>query len=718
MANLTEIFPNIDLSTVTFEELSVAKDDYLYRHEDPAKQIFFLLDGELTILERTTDTDWVVIDHVEPGEPIGEMGLIFGNKRHYSVQASAASDLAALPLATFEALGKDHPELVETAVRFIQRRTEQSQLLQALQKLFQEEAAAIFDLLEADLAWHHLEDGDWLDVQEGLYILVNGRLQSLINGEVRNEIEPGQTIGETVMIAGGQNEASYQALYESTLAYLTTDLFKKLTATHPAAFQALASTAINQLRAVVSNEFDADALVTVAVVPLGQSERITTFCERLEKTLTRYGSSIHLTSSRVNAASEQPEWSQTAQNDPWNIRLRAWLDEQEANHRFVIYQTDPEVTPWTRRAILRAEYILLVGEGDGEPRLTEIEQQLITEKTLETVRRRVLVMLHSDAEKTPSGTQRWLELRNMEDVYHVRWNLSGDVARIGRFLSGNSIGVVLGGGGARGFAHIGVLKAMQELGIPIDFIGGTSVGGMTAAAYAYVIDVEKIYRATQVTLVENNPFTAYTLPLMAVLRPSAMDTNYKAFWKDTDIADLWVPYFSIGANITTAEMVVQRTGKVWESVRITQALPGVVVPFIRDNELFIDGGIIDNVPTATMRKLNRGPIISVNISPEEDLQTEFHYDHLPSPWQILQHRYSPFRQTLNTFSIGDVMMRSLVVNSIRQTEEAKQYADIWLNPDCRGVGMLEITQEAMDKLIAVGHAYVYERKEELLALIA
>ncbi|MEM7116267.1 MAG: patatin-like phospholipase family protein [Chloroflexota bacterium] len=718
MTNPAEIFPNIDLSTTALEQLNIAKGDYLYRRDDPAEQIFFLLNGELTILEGTTEADRVVIDHVEPSESVGEMGLISGGKRHYSVQASVDSELVALSLATFEALGQEHPELVQTAVRFIQRRTEQSQFLQALQKLFPEDSAAVFDLLEPELQWHHLEDGDWLDVQAGLYILVNGRLQSLIDGEVRNEIEPGQTIGETVMIAGGQDETCYQALYESTLAYLTPSLFKKLTASHPTTFHILASNAINQLRAVVSNTFDADALITVAVVPLGQSERIFTFCQRLEKCLSRYGTSLHLTSSQVDTASEQAAWSQTTQTDPWNIRLRAWLDEQEANHRFVIYQTDSEVTPWTRRAILRAEYILLVGESDGDPGLTAIEAQLITEKALETVRRRILVLLHSDAEKAPSGTQRWLAQRNMEDVYHVRWNLSGDVARIGRFLSGNSVGVVLGGGGARGFAHIGILKGLEELGIPIDFIGGTSVGGMTAAAYAFVTDTERLYQATHKAFIEDNPYTAYTLPLMAVLKPDGIDKVYKDFWGDTDISDLWLPYFSIGANITSAEMVVQRTGKVWESVRITKSLPGVVLPFIRDNQLYIDGGVIDNVPAKTMHKLNRGPIITIDISPDTDLSTEFSYEHLPSPWRILQHRYSPFRQTLNTFSIGDIMVRSLIINSIQHKAHAKQFSDVWLHPDCQDVGLLELTQEAMDKLIAVGHTHVYEHKEELLALIA
>ena len=120
----------------------------------------------------------------------------------------------------------------------------------------------------------------------------------------------------------------------------------------------------------------------------------------------------------------------------------------------------------------------------------------------------------------------------------------------------------------------------------------------------------------------------------------------------------------------------------------------------------------------TMRKLNRGPVITVDISPDEDLTTELSYDHLPSPWRILQQRYSPFHQTLNTFSIGDVMARSLIVNSVRHKAESKQHSDIWLHPDCSSVGLLELTREALDTLAEIGYAYTLEHKEALLKLAA
>ncbi|MEM7116268.1 MAG: patatin-like phospholipase family protein [Chloroflexota bacterium] len=698
------------------ETLQLAAGSFLYRQGEAANTLYFLLSGELSILEETAVNTFAIIDHVEPNEPVGEAELILSSPRQRAARAETACELLVMSFAAFEQQATVRPALMQEIGRFARRRSQQSQLFQALRTLFGDLAKAVFARIEPELQWIPLSDGDWLEEAVGLHILVAGRLQAVAHGSIRNEVGPGEPIGAVSLISGNRDETRYQAMHDSTLVRLSSELFQQVSDSYPVAYQTISKIAVNRLLDVIDERFDANALVTIAVVPLAQSDYVDHFCAKLATVLAQDGATQHLTSSRVNAVSERAEWSQTEADDPWSIQLTAWLDQQEAAHRFVVYQTDATVTPWTRRAILRAEYILLVGDAGSDQTITEIERQLLTAKTLETVRRHALVLLHPNGDHHPKNTQTWLDARNMEDVYHVRLTHEDDFARIGRFLAGRSVGLVFGGGGGRGLAHIGIVNGLTELGIPIDYVGGTSVGSMIAATCALGYSGEGMRQMGHDKFIDRNPFKSYTLPLMSILNPQAMDDLYQDIWGDYDIADLWIPYFSIAANITSAEMVVQRTGRVWESVRASQALPGVVVPHIRNRELLIDGGVVDNVPVATMQQLNRGPIIASDVSPKIDLRSDYSYDDLPSPWQIMRSRLNPFRKSVSTFSIGSVMVRSMVINTISRKEEAKKIADVWFDPDCSVVNMMDITHESLETLFAIGYNHVMENRDRLSVL--
>ncbi|RME45000.1 MAG: hypothetical protein D6791_11750 [Chloroflexi bacterium] len=702
-------------------ELHLEPGEELFHAGDPSDHLYFLLSGGLTLLERGESGEFAAIDRVEPNEPIGEIELMMGGQRTCTARADAPSHLLSIPNDAFDRLALGHPELMAMAGEFARRRVEQSQLLAVLRQQFGADADAIFAFIEAEVEWVRVADGDWLvhehDAVDGLYILLSGRLQHVASGEVVDESEAGDIIGAPQLIAGLPWNSGLQAMHESTLARLRPELFERLLQQLPSALRPLSGIAISSLQIIIEQSFDTDALVTIAVIPLTSTDVVTEFSHRLVAELEKHGKSLFLNSEMVDAASTRPRWSQIPADDPWQVRLTAWLDGLEARYRFVVYQTDYDAGEWSRRAIQRAEYLLLVDEAGGDPGLSDIEQRLVDAKTLETVRRRVLVLLHENTSAASRGARHWLSLRNMEDVQHIRRHRPEDLGRLARFLSGRSMGIVFGGGGARGFAHIGVVKAFEEIGFPLDFVGGTSAGGMAAASVALGQDSQSMRETVLEILIRNNPFKSYTLPLMSLVRQQIMDGLYRSIWGDTEIADLWLPYFSIAADITAAEMVVQRSGKVWEAVRATQSLPGIVVPLIRDGHLLIDGGVIDNVPVDTMQALNRGPVVAVNVSPEEDLQSNFGYNELPSPWQVLKSRLFPFADTIRTFTIADVMVRSIVVNSLSRRAEAQEKADLWLNPPVSAFGLLELTEQALDALIEIGYEHTLAHRQELMQLM-
>ena len=386
----------------------------MYRRGDSAENIFFLRSGQLTILEETQDGERVAIDRVEVNEPIGELEFLLGGDRHRFARADSICEFEAISFATFEQQIETNPELMQHVSAFARRRMQQGQFLRTLQTLFGELATPIFAEVEPHLRWVYLDDGDWLEREAGLYILIAGRVRGIADDETRIEIEPCQTIGETALIVGGDDEMRYQAMHDSTLVLLDPEVYQRLIDAHPAVFQVLSNIAIQRLRNVSERRFDESSLITIALIPISDTPRTHAFCTQLSEALAAHGATCLLSSNSVDAVSDRPNWSQTPKDNPWSIRLTAWLDEQEGNYRFVLYKTDTTVTPWTRRAILRAENIVLVGEYQSDHTLTEIERELLTPKTLETVRRRVLALVYPYRNQNPSNTRRWIDPRNLK----------------------------------------------------------------------------------------------------------------------------------------------------------------------------------------------------------------------------------------------------------------------------------------------------------------
>src|SRR5262249_19056819 len=147
--------------------------------------------------------------------------------------------------------------------------------------------------------------------------------------------------------------------------------------------------------------------------------------------------------------------------------LTAWLHAHETQHRYIIYETDPALTPWTLRCLRQADRIFLVGDATDSPELNAIENALFATPT-KSLPSTELVLLHPANTAQITGTEAWLKARHLYGHYHLHMNSPTDLARLIRFITGTALGVVLSGGGARGLAHIGVLRAMQELKIPVD----------------------------------------------------------------------------------------------------------------------------------------------------------------------------------------------------------------------------------------------------------
>ena len=192
----------------------------------------------------------------------------------------------------------------------------------------------------------------------------------------------------------------------------------------------------------------------------------------------------------------------------------------------------------------------------------------------------------------------------------MRLDLPSDFDRLARLITGHAVGVVMAGGGARAFTHIGVVKALRASGVPIDQVGGTSMGAIVAAAVAARWTDEELAERFRRSFVTANPLSDYTLPFVSLFGGRRVTTLLRTAFGDKDIEDLVLPFYCVTANLTTANADTHTTGKLWRWLRASVSLPGVLPPFNDAGQVHVDGGVIDNLPVRVMRRQGRGLTIA------------------------------------------------------------------------------------------------------------
>ncbi|MGH8527983.1 MAG: cyclic nucleotide-binding and patatin-like phospholipase domain-containing protein, partial [Gammaproteobacteria bacterium] len=298
------------------------------------------------------------------------------------------------------------------------------------------------------------------------------------------ELGRGQTAGEMGILTGRKRTATVSAIRDTLVAKLSTEAFSRLLQKHPQNFvKHFGGKVIDRLwLQTVGKSRDANSVVNIAIIPTEEGIGLTEFSLRLAKSLSAYGCSLHLNSERFDAYLSSTGIAQTPASAPHSANIACWLNRQESVYRYILYQADARASEWTKRCLRQADRILLAGNAAPAPHKGEIEQELLMDPRYRHLPQS-LVILH-DTSGPYNGTDAWLGERNLRCHYHVCLGDDEDITRLGRLLSGKGIGLVLSGGGARGFAHIGAIRALREVGIAIDKVGGTSIGSIVAAMAA------------------------------------------------------------------------------------------------------------------------------------------------------------------------------------------------------------------------------------------
>ncbi|KAL4067299.1 hypothetical protein V8B97DRAFT_1873882 [Scleroderma yunnanense] len=571
------------------------------------------------------------------------------------------------------------------------------------------------------------------DVSDSFYIVINGRLRAITEGEngevtITGEYGQGDTVGELDVITNSPRRTTMHAIRDSELIRMPQTLFNAISSRNPRTTAQLLRTIASRVR----DELDASStqlrntafelgrnntnLKTVAVLPISRHVPIDTFARKLKSALEEMGART----SYLNQASVSGHLGRHAFSRVGKLKAAAWLADQEQRYRTVLYVADSPVnSPWTQTCIRQADFVMVVGMGD-DPSIGEYERLLLS---IKTTARKELVILHPERSVVPGSTREWLKARNRPWVHqHIHVEFPGlvaplakvsqpqdpgavaafrnfkdkvqseiqkyrggrrhaqpqrqpmvnDFSRLARRLCGKSIGLVLGGGGARGLSHLGLIRALEERGIPIDYIGGTSIGAFIGGLYARECNIIlSASRAKQFSSRMSNIWrmlSDVTYPIVAYTTGHEFNrTIYKAFY-DLHIEDMWLPYYCNTTNIITSRMEIHETGYAWRFIRASMTLIGLLPPLCDNGSMLVDGGY--NVQVSTMFSMGASAVFASDVGSIDDNSPRNFGDSV-SGWWLLLNRWNPFSNARSVPAITEIQSRLAYVSSVRTLEEAK-----------------------------------------------
>lgn len=590
-------------------------------------------------------------------------------------------------------------------------------LVRHLTALLGEIDADTMALLRQQLEWVELGAGQTLMSQgepgDAMYLSLSGRLRAYVRDEdgserMVREMARGQVIGEMSLYTDAPRSATVVAIRDTMLARLDKARFGELLARSAPVSIALTRQIIQRLLSVQARS-ELARPVTMSLLPITAGVQLNDVAARLSEQLQRIGSACVVDADHLDQALGEPGLARSTAQDPLaNRRIAAYLDALEAGHDFVLLAADETPSAWTERCSRRGDELLLLADATQPPAVHEIEQRFLQQRGGRSEAAEILVLLHPADLHCPRGTQAWLARRPVTDHIHIRPTLERDMARLARLQSRTATGLVLAGGGARGCAHLGVVRALRERGVEIDHVGGTSIGAVMAALVASDQSPEAMTTVARRAFSVNPTGDFNLVPLLSLIAGKRLRNVVKGAVEellgfDADVEDLWINTYCVASNYSQAsEFVIQR-GNLSKAVLASIAIPGALPPVIHDGDLLCDGGTFNNFPVDVMRRQRAiGRVIGVDLSFRKPRRID--HDEVPGTWALLRDRLRPRAKRRYKFpSLMAYLMNVTILYSTSRQRSARKLTDIYFNPPLERVGMLQ--WEKFDSIVQQGYEH-------------
>ncbi len=698
---------------ISFIEL--AGEEVLFHAGSRGNNLYFVIDGEMELFLNANDAleEPFYLHSRRKGETIGDFAVLNGGDHLVTAVAKKTSHVAVFPREAFELLNDIHPTLIEMVYDTAAELSHRVMVAHIYLSLFGSMSTkAMNDLLDATDIRHH-RNGDVLfkqsDEPDGLYVVVSGRLHVEIcrsdgTTAFKGEIFAPEPVGELALLSDGRRSATVTAARESTVAFLNKWSFKHLVADNAERLTSLSQVIIKRhANTDASKKRSQDR--TFVIVPLDARLPMRRFSQQLKRELRRHIQPLVIDSNTFDKMYGRKDAAQTRVIDKFNSSVSNWLEDKENTFGSVVYIADSTWTAWTRRCLHRADRILFVGDaseygrlgGNGNTNVRDIENQVAQLFTNPNTQPRCeLVLLHPANTHKPKGTKRWLEGRRLDAYHHVRLDDKAHIARLARRMLGKARGLVLSGGGARGYAHLGVHRFMEEQNTTIDYIGGSSMGALLGASMAMgssSMDIAKLSSE----FASKKALFDYTLPLASLLKSEKLSRFCKVVYQEDRIEDLWTPFFCVSSNLSSGQEVVHDRGSLWLAIRTTISLPGLFSPVPTDDgQLLIDGAVLNTFPVDVMRERLgwQGEIIGVNVSQINEMTHDYDFGTTLSGWSVFWSRINPLQARRRVPRLVETLLRSTDIKGIERLQELKRNIDVLIEPDVSEISLLDFKSYA------------------------
>ncbi len=525
------------------------------------------------------------------------------------------------------------------------------------------------DLLErlaAEVSATTIRAGEWImrqgDPAESMFIVRSGRLEVVAEGPPEALIRilrRGDVLGELALLRRGTRSASVRAQRDAELLELRRSEFESLIEQAPSFAIGLTRAMGAQLAASRSPVVVATPPRSIAVVGLDPGVPVQTIADRLVRAFSRHGSVAHLTDGGLPA-----------------------IDQAErANDRVVLSGGDAD---WVALCLREGDLVLAATTGRPAP------GWLARSAALQGCE--LLVC-------GPAVGSEVLDRLQPRQVQVVESSLLPQaVEQTARRLAGRAPGIVLSGGGARALAHIGVLDELKRSGVSFDRMGGVSLGALVAGADAAGLGTEGLYETFKRGFVETNPTNDFVPPAYSLIRGSKTRRLLREAFGERRIEELPVRFFCLSSDLVAREAVVHTAGPLADAIYPSLAIPGVFPPVVSDGRLLVDGGVLDNLPVATMARTGEGPVIAVDVTGR---MGTFRRTQRPG----LARLGPSVRRTLTGSEaeiprLGETIVRTVTVGSLDTVAEARLHADLVITPQVDGIALMD--WRALPRVVDLG----------------
>jgi NTE family protein len=513
---------------------------------------------------------------------------------------------------------------------------------------------------------------------EAVYIVIAG-LFAAYRSEANSQDAPvnrfaaGEVIGDLGFITGEAAAVTIKALRNSELLRISSRDLQSATKRCPGLLLAICSGVVQRLQRVQPTSLAPPRFRTLCFVPADASIDIRPIVEKIAARLEIFGTVTIISASEASG------------------KASAWFSEMERSFDFVLFLTDCNQSAWTRFCSRQSDRVVLLARGDTNPAdclaLGLVRRDIPPDASVS------LMLLWRDA-IVPARTTDWLKSVNPGGHHHIR--SSADIERASRLIAGRGLGLVLSGGGAKALAHVGVIDALRKHDIQIDAIGGTSIGAVVAAVFALEWDLAATIRSLA-TAFNRRRFSDFAVPRTALYSERAFARTLGRCFRDIAVEDSPIPLFCVSTNLTEGISTVHRTGRLATWLRATTAVPGICPPIIEQNAVYVDGGVLNNLPTDAIRDFGVASAIAVDVGSSLEGQAQSDSESgLPN--------------------MLDLLWRVGTIGSDAAASRSRRDGDIVLKPRVGNMGLFD--WGAHEKAVAAGHQVVLEHLHAIKAAAA